>query len=282
MTVASVLWIAREQRQVDGAHFDALTERVVTQWNDRVHRYQFGLEAVKAVFVGSASVDGDEFARLVATWRLDKEFPGALGIGYLERDAAQPPPAPEPGADASTTPRAERVTLKFMEPRPASDVRIDAEYATVPVVDEAIEHATRTGTVVASDTIELLESASRETGFLAILPVYRNGRDGTGRTGTVPVTVAERADAVVGWIYMPIVAATAFSELDETAERELDVAMLDPDAATPAGASDDEAAEADLVSISTVSFGGRSWNVRMSSTPQFVASSHVTVFCVSI
>ncbi|MBL8766605.1 MAG: response regulator [Planctomycetes bacterium] len=36
------------------------------------------------------------------------------------------------------------------------------------------------------------------------------------------------------------------------------------------------------MSISTVSFGGRSWNVRMSSTPQFVTASRVTVTCVSI
>ena len=47
--------------------------------------YRYGLMGTRSVFAASTYVDRDEFIQLIRALELSTEFPGALGIGYIER-----------------------------------------------------------------------------------------------------------------------------------------------------------------------------------------------------
>lgn len=265
-------WLVREQHAVDAARFIALTERATREWNDRAERYPFGLEAAKAAFVASESVSRAEFDRMVAAWRIDEQFPGALGIGFIERvppgeldgflARTRADGAPDFQVDAESFEHALAV-VKYFAPRVGELSWVGDDYAGNSAVYPALRSSERDGDVAATGAIALRESPTREQGFLALLPVYRNGRP--------TATEAERTEALLGWVYMPIETSRALACLEETTNGEIESALVE---------SDDFASDASpgtqsqFASISTLTMCGRSWNVCMSSTERFVEVSH--------
>ncbi|MBK6939070.1 MAG: CHASE domain-containing protein [Planctomycetes bacterium] len=277
LTAAAGTWIARELARSDEARFDELTQRVERAWNERVHRFQCGLQAALALFVGSDSVSSAEFERLWANLHVDVEFPGALGIGFIDRVAPErrvefEARARESGssefrihadADGDRPSTADLAVLRYLEPREARVKPLGFDYSSVPVVFDALHRAAHTGKLAASGPIALRESATSERGFLALVPVYRNGE---------PVTSdVLRERALVGWIYMPVVDTAVQEALEAAADGEIACAFESPSEHERSVGAPSDAARS--VVVSTLTFGGQSWNVEMRSTPGFVKAS---------
>lgn len=69
----------------DHQHFENLADQLQAELQRRIIVYRYGMMGTRSVFVASNNVDQEEFRMLVASRELEAEFPGALGIGYIQR-----------------------------------------------------------------------------------------------------------------------------------------------------------------------------------------------------
>jgi len=67
------------------ARFDRLTERLVGEAARRINQIKYGLAGATGVYAGSKSVECGELAAYVSSRNLSAEFPGAIGIGFIQR-----------------------------------------------------------------------------------------------------------------------------------------------------------------------------------------------------
>ncbi|MEM9020821.1 MAG: CHASE domain-containing protein [Planctomycetota bacterium] len=219
-------------------HFQQLNDRVTAEVQRQISLYHYGLMGTRSVFAASNDVDGQAFLHLVQSREMEKEFPGALGIGYIHRvpddgqalDAFLDQARGEvqvpfevslpPGAAALPgTPTGDRYITKYIEPLARNQPALGLDIGAHAVRREAADRAMRTGEAALTGTIHLVQDQSNAPGFLYMLPVYQ--RD-------APLeTERQRIDALVGWVYMPLLGPDVFQGLTEAANREVDVHVFD-------------------------------------------------------
>ena len=289
----------------DQAHFDQLVEGVQADVIRRVMVYRYGLMGTRGVFAASSYVDRQEFIDLVTSREIDSEFPGALGIGYIERvpsDSADfdafvqkvredeapwfditIPPGAAPLPDAATD---DRYIIKYIEPLEANRAAHGLDIGAHPVRRAAAERAARVGDAALTGTIQLVQDDEKVAGFLYLLPHYKPG---------MPTdTPEQRIEALQGWAYMPMLGPKVFEGIMSVAHNELDVEVFGGDTL-----SDDllifdgddhlsqidhetyieeDYADRELHTEVPIELGGRTWTLSLSSTPAFAKASRSEVW----
>ena len=90
-------WGAHESaqiyRQQARQHFDRLAERLGREVERRANMPVYGLMGARGVYAASKSVERLEFRSYVNSRDLAREFPGVLGIGFIQ-------PVPRAGLEA--------------------------------------------------------------------------------------------------------------------------------------------------------------------------------------
>lgn len=298
--------LANAQRQ-DQTRFDRLVERLAAEVTRRVTVYRHGLMGTRSVFAASQYVDRDEFLALLASREIDNEFPGALGIGYIERVPADEqsveafvdrvhaegapwfeittPPGAAPLAGSLTD---DRYIIKYIEPLKDNRSAHGLDIGSHPVRREAAERALRVNDAALTGTIQLVQDDQRVAGFLYLLPHYKPG---------MPLdTLQQRADALMGWVYMPMLGPKVFEGLTALSDDQLDVQVYDGEKLTGENmiydtvdhmtGQDDEDFEhhdePDSVFRSKVAIeiGGRTWTVGVRSLPSFELTSRSSVWMI--
>ena len=199
--------------------FDLLTQRLTSDIGRQVNQTVYGLKGLRGVYLASKSVERGGFRAAVASRDLAKEFPGALGLGFIQRvmrtelpefmaaaRADEAPefaihtwPHPEGGASPGSVESADLPDLyvvKHIFPLERNRAAWGLDIGSEPVRRAAAELAVRTGEPTISGRITLVQDEHTHAGFLYLVPVYKNG--------THPTTPAEREAALVGLVYVPI------------------------------------------------------------------------------
>ena len=296
-------------KQQDQVHFDRLVDQMQAEITRRVTVYRYGLMGTRSVFTASSYVDRDEFISLVGARELESEFPGALGIGYIERvpdttgevqrfiDRVHSEGAPwfeitvPPGADTlAGSLTTDRYIIKYIEPLNANRSAHGLDIGSHPVRREAAERALRVNDASLTGTIQLVQDDQHVAGFLYLLPHYQPG---------MPLdTLEQRTEALMGWVYMPMLGPKVFEGVTKIARDELDIDVFDGEVLTRAnliydadGCLTDEGAEGlhgaecsggAFHTVETIEIGGRTWALSMSVTPQFVYASRSTAWLLLI
>ena len=289
-------WAAYEARTVyaDQARlrFDRLAERLGREVQRRVNLPVYGLMGARGMFAASRAVERNEFRAYVEARDLPEEFPGVLGLGFIERirradlDAFTARERADFAPDFSVRTSGDAPDLyviKLMEPLAANREAWGFDTGSDPVRREAIQRAIHTGQPTLTGTVTLLQDKNKRPGFLYLLPVYRNE--------TPAATPAEREAALLGLTFAPMVIDRIFAGLLDFTENFVDVEvydgaplrkhlLLDADD-TLIGASDLQLArpyDGRLFNRTIrVIVGGREWTLVITTTPKFEATSENSI-----
>jgi two-component system sensor histidine kinase/response regulator len=273
-------WLAvAQQAQAERSallRFERLSERVQQEVERRLRQPLYGLKGARGVFAASSKVEHAEFKAYVESRQMATEFPGVRGFGFIERllrpqldqfvAATRLDGAPDFAVNGSGQ-AADLFVIKFIEPLAQNRAALGFDIGQEAVRREAAERALHSGEETLSGRITLVQDAQNRTGFLLLLPIYRQGSD--------PTTPDQRARALLGFVFAPIVAAELFDDVIEVADRLLEFELLDsppnepPSVAYRSGGELSVLASGQHEATRTLNFAGRSLTIVTRSNAEF-------------
>lgn len=281
----------RLAQERDAERFEALAEQRVRAISERMSDYIGLLRGAAALMVsdprGVASATA--FERYVGRLRLNELYPGVQGIGFAaairgeDLEVVEQRIRRDVAPDFRIWPDGERDfygPIIYLEPRDErNQAAIGYDMYSEEVRRDAMDRARDDGLRAASGKVELVQEIDdqKQPGFLVYIPSYRGG--------TVPETVEERQEALLGWVYSPFRARDLFNlgaGLD--ASLELSVSVYDGQSVAPENllyrSAPMEAAPRSLAyeTSRVIDVAGRQWTVVMATTRLFARDSARYVF----
>ena len=275
---ATLAYIAqRHHNRKDAAEqFAAVAERVSMEVAERLRRYEYGLRGARGVVLaGNGTVTKDAFARYATSRQLETEFPGARGFGIILRvpEDGQSRFVREVRGHGSTgftirqfNPQAgDRFVITYVEPLAQNKEAVGLDIASEPARRAAAELAAVSGRATLSAPIALVQArGSASRGLLLLLPIYQPGQ--------ATETPEQRAAALIGWSYAPLLIDEVLRGLDVEAPQfamDLHDSQADPSApfhrAHPGPIVEDGSLDLTL----PVELYGRRWEMRLRPTEAF-------------
>ena len=301
-------WLLGQADRSDIQRFDRLGERIEAEIARRLLVYDYGLRGARGVFAASQRVDRHEFIAMVESRRLQEEFPGSLGMGYIRRvkddadafqaylDEVRADDAPDfaitipPGSRLLRNSRVPgRFIIEYIEPLDRNLSACGLDIGAHPVRREAAERAVIADDACLTGIIGLVQDDARIPGFLLLLPVYQSG---------MPTdTEQQRIDALTGWAYMPLLAPEIMADIEAVADNELQLTIYDTQrhdkdtliystrppenikhvAPAKTTIGDDRRIERQLHIVA----GGRPWTINLESSGQFSHASLDVLYLVA-
>jgi PAS domain S-box-containing protein len=287
LTNFGVRALERQEMREARLRFDLLGKRVSALVSRRLSLFSYGLKGARGLFEASKSVERGEFRAYIESRDMANEFPGGLGMGFIEWvpraslaafvDATRADGAPDFAVDSSGD-RSKLMLVKYFENHCAMDRMLGRDVGADSRWLDAAESAIRAGDVAASEPIDLPTQGGFVRGCVCLLPVYRNGAK--------PKTAEEREAACVGWVFMPAVVADVLAEVGAIADGLVDVEVFDGAARSENLLYDADSHLGSVVGAVTgaafsgrtfhdehpFEFGGRPWTLMTSTTPAFDAT----------
>jgi PAS domain S-box-containing protein len=192
------------------------SERSVAALLQRLHSYEYGLRGARgAVVTGGANLTQSAFARYAATRDIAREFPGAMGFGFIDRVRPGHEQAYFSAALADVGPGfsvrniepnpVEQWVIRYIEPAANNPGAQGLNIASEPRRRAAAERAMRTGEATLTAPITLVQAAARgQRALLLLLPV-------TSVTASVEL---DRAANTIGWTYAPLILDEVVRSID--------------------------------------------------------------------
>ena len=287
LTALFVVNLRRTQQRQTTVLFERLADRLTAEFTRRVNQPVYGLRAARGVFAAGKSVGRQEFRSFVDALDLPKDFPGVLGVGFLERVAradlanftAQERADAAPDFSVRTAgDAADLYVAKFVDPLDLNRLDWGFDFGSEPVRRAAVEDAVRSGEPTVTGPVTLLQDPQHRRGFLYLLPVYRHGAAPTGPAG--------RVAALTGLVYVTVIPELIFSDILWSVDRMLDFEVFDGPSVNPDNllldADGIRAVTADangrlafgdraFHDVRQITVGRRVWTLALTSTPAFTA-----------
>lgn len=207
LTAIATYYVESTARSQDKLQFNASTQQTENLIRDRVKTYIALLRAGSGLFASHDTVDREIFRAYMKQLKLRGEYPGIQGIGFTirvrpsEKDqliARMKAEGIPNFAINPDYPRPEYHAIIYLEPLDKrNQAAIGFDMFTEPVRRRAMEHARDGGVAVASGKVKLRQEidGEQQAGFLIYFPIYQGN--------SIPPTVAERREKLLGFIYSP-------------------------------------------------------------------------------
>ncbi len=185
--------------------FEEECQRIEGLIQNRLELYVNALYGAQALFASSRSVERDEWQVYVESQHLEERYPGIAAIRYVERvqDSDKGTFIETVKKDVSLDPlgypdflihplanKTEYFVVKYVEPYRGNETMLGLDSGYEPARLAALEGARDSGEPRATAKITLADE--RRSGFLVVLPVYRNG---------APISTSkERKAALMGYV----------------------------------------------------------------------------------
>lgn len=281
---------ASRELEAAQATFDRLTERVLIEARRRVYLPVYGLQGARGLYAGSDQVTREEFRAYVGARDFESEFPGTIGIGFIQRvprdqldDFVQAERADQaPDFKIWTTGDHEILyPIKYIDPLEDNGPAWGYDVGSEANRRHAVESAIRSGSPTLTAPITLVQDEDEQPGFLFLLPVYEHGAE--------PATEAERSEALEGLVYAAMVIGGIFDGVIDVAEDGLHFGIYDGRIAAREAKLYEDAGgglvstgrtptilnpRARFTASHHVEAGGRTWTVKTVSSPAFDAAVH--------
>ncbi|GAB2869374.1 hypothetical protein GCM10027277_43240 [Pseudoduganella ginsengisoli] len=263
---------AERDKQVD---FNYRVHELVNNIAQRMQTYVQVLYGAQGLYASSEYVDRSEFHSYVTGQGLNEHFPGIQGIGHMRLvDAGQlqrhiAAVRSEGFPDYTVRPAGDRpqyAPIVYLEPFEGANLRaFGFDAMSEPGRRAALELARDTGMPAMSGKITLVQEASAhvQSGFLIVLPVYRNH---------VPhATLQQRRATIEGWVYSPFRMGDVMAGIGGERAASLDVEIYDGDAVDVANRMYDSVVDVPGVrvrrTVQKISIAGHRWTVQISGLP---------------
>lgn len=190
LTVWTCMQVLDAQQAGIRATFQRDTEKIASDTNVRLQTYFDMLLSIKGTFAVNQNMTRRQFALFVRELNLAQRYPGFLAIqfvrvvpaGGIERFTSAV------RADTSLDPagyplfevhpkvaRGEHYVIEYTEPLAGNEIAFGLDLAGLAPHKAALELGRDTGKVVSTERITLVQDKAGEPGFVARLPVYRQG-----------------------------------------------------------------------------------------------------------
>ncbi|VWX62871.1 Histidine kinase [Burkholderiales bacterium 8X] len=287
---AAGYWQAASNEAEMAQRFDNLSRRAVEQLADRMQTYDYGLLGARGAVIsagGEYAITRQRFAQYSASRDLEREFPGARGIGFVRRVPASQEEAfvaearrdgrpdfkvrqiePNPG---------ERYVVQFLEPGGANDAAVGLDIASEPKRREAAERAMLSGHATLSAPITLIDRNSGNLrAFLLLLPVMRGDVSPSALRQRLrePLPEARARQETVGWVFSPLVIDEVLKGFDFQ-DGEFSLALYDstdpqkPERFYASASAGNVYSRLPKVVLPLKQFG-RDWTVEVAARPPFL------------
>ena len=287
LTIVAWHFIASSTERRAEERFNFIVDNVQQRIDERMDVYENLLHAGQGLFSASHFVERAEWKTFVGKLKIDRDFPGVLGMGYAKKIDPAGKPALEADAHSDglanfhVWPNGERreyVPVVYLEPLTTKNQRaLGYDMFSEPVRQAAMIKARDSGEAAISRKITLVQEEGKDVqaGFLMFVPVYRNG--------AAVATKEQRAEALQGYVHSPFrmndlmvgILGKSFPEVAlqiYDGDQETDAALMYSNAPVPThGVTDYPNAFTVRKSISAVN-EEQNWTLRITSLPAFEAS----------
>lgn len=207
LTAFAGFYVERSSQIRDHIRFDGAAERAAVTITNRVETYIALLRGGAGLFAASQDVTRDEFRAYVTRLNVEVNYPGIQGLGWAQTiKSAELPDFVEQIKNQGefyykVFPEGNReiyVPTTFLEPRSRRNVAaLGFDMYSETVRRAAMERARDEADSIASGKVKLMQEIDNQVqaGFLIYSPIYRGG--------SKPVTVEERRQNLIGYIYAP-------------------------------------------------------------------------------
>jgi PAS domain S-box-containing protein len=259
------------QRQ-SKAHFETLARESEQALHTRLASYAGAVRSGAGVFQSSDYVARAEWRRFTETIRLREDFPGMLGLGWIERIRVADKAAflarvrADGAPDFQIHPETAGPLLDVItydEPEATSGAAMGLDISHEARRREAAERAAATGAPILTRPIQLIQDDEKMPGFLLLQPVYDSDVSLDGALA--------RRRALRGFVYAPFQARGFLADLTPSQARSLDIAISEGGAASGEIIYTSRVARVvpEFSVQRQVEFFGQTWIVTWQSTPEF-------------
>jgi diguanylate cyclase (GGDEF)-like protein/PAS domain S-box-containing protein len=300
-TAIAAFGFARREQIADRRRFDRLSDRLVSEIQRRVGLYEYGLRGARGLFVASDHVTREEFARYNSSRDTQREFPGALGVGFVRRvergrlteflDSTRADGSPFFTLRTSGAAGDLRI-IEYIEPLERNRASEGFDIGSDSMRREASNHAMHSGSIALTPPVTLVQAERSGAGFLVFLPVYKSGKSTSSRL--------EREEALIGWTYMPLLMSEIMRGLVLGEQHEIEVKIDDSEIKDASGTLFESEAFQEAISAhedrtaktgseswllcreTPIDFGGRLWHVKLVASPRFEHYSRISAWICAI
>ncbi|MBS1962724.1 MAG: CHASE domain-containing protein [Bdellovibrionales bacterium] len=195
---------ARNEEMVDSARFQQLADGALAHFRQRALLYEAALHGGVGLFSASRSIRSKEWRAYVASLDLDLNYPGLLGIGYIDivphaelanyvqRIRAEGNPGfryhtvAQTGIVIPVESQQTHFIINSVEPRERNAEAMGLDVASESNRYEGAMRALRSGKPEVTRPIRLVQDDLARVGFLLYLPILADGKP-------------------KGWVYAPLV-----------------------------------------------------------------------------
>jgi PAS domain S-box-containing protein len=280
-TTGFTYYVAATTAARDQMRFQNAVQRTQDRIQDRLETYIELLRAGSGLYAAASAVTRDRFHLFVERLELEHRYSGIQGIGVSvrvrpeERDALTAAMRREGIQDFHLWPdgeRAEYHAIIYLEPLDRrNQAAIGYDMSTEDTRRAAMERARDTGLPAASGRVTLVQEIDeqKQAGFLIYVPIYEGGR--------VPATVAERREALKGFVYSPFRADDLLRGIfGSESQPAVDIQVFDgtdpaPERLLHSSAGDPATAKGyqpRFTAASHLDVAGRPWTLRFVSRPE--------------
>ncbi len=181
---------------------------IESKLRQRIGIYEYGLLGARGVItVTQPAPTRALFRRYSASRDIDKEFPGARGVGFIRRvpadrveaflEVARADGAPDFAIRQLAPSDAERYVIQYIEPVERNRPAVGLDIGSDATRRQAADTAMRTGLATLTGPITLVQKLGEpQRSLLFLLPIYEPGRP--------TATEKERIAACIGWTFAPL------------------------------------------------------------------------------
>lgn len=233
LTLTAGLWQgAREDAERNArADFDYRVRELVNNIASRMHGYVQILYGAQGLFASSEYVEREEFRTYLERQELAGHFDGMQGVGYMrlvpgtQRQEHEALVRKEGLPDYAIKPAGQRsvyAPVVYLEPYTGINMlAVGFDSWSDPVRRAALEQARDSGLPAMTGKITLKQEtrAAVQSGFLIVVPVYRNGEP--------HITLAQRRSSIMGWVYAPFRIGDVMLDILGDRSADLDIEIYD-------------------------------------------------------
>ena len=206
LTGCICLVVVNAQQQQIRDSFQRDTDKIAHDTAVRLQTYFDMLLGLKAMYALDDSIDRARFHRFVRELNLARRYPGFQAIQFVRgvpagqlasfsdavrRDASVDPQGYPQFLVHPAAERAQHYIIEYTEPLKGNENAFGLDLSALAPHRRALELGRDSGEIVATERITLVQDATGEPGFVARVPVYRNG---------APLdTVEQRRAALIGF-----------------------------------------------------------------------------------
>ncbi|HYI12998.1 MAG TPA: CHASE domain-containing protein [Thermoanaerobaculia bacterium] len=214
LTLLATWYVWSSTRDADRARFDNAVQSTRDAIQSRIETYVNVLTATRGLVVADPGMPRDLLRAYIRSLNVHVRYPGIQGVGVSIRIPSEEVRQLEAEMRSGGYPKF-RVwpesegplvhTIVLVEPQDRrNEVAMGFNMSTNPTRREAMERARDDGRPAATAPVTLVHEMDGRTpsGFLIYTPIYA--------TGTTPPTLAQRRDALIGFVYAPFRANDLF------------------------------------------------------------------------